>query len=151
MAVQFVLVRTSIGIEDPLTSEIARVNDDGQLLVTDLGIVSAVIDKTTIGTQNITTGTTETILSVGVATSKVIKILGMVVGGNESGYFQLKIAGVTKLYGRTSGSKRTLQLSIPNNTNILATEAQVITIDCENVGRGTKEFEATLFAIEIDA
>lgn len=84
-----------------------------------------------------------------VPTLKKFIFKGVVVGGAESGEFDVQISSGTISKVRNSGSARTIVAKFPEEPE--ASAGAVIDIDVTNIGDLTKSFEATIFGALIDA
>ena len=99
------------------------------------------------GTVNIAKDSELTIVTYTVPINKILKITGLIIGGNTDGEFKLIKNGTEIMLFRNSAAYRTQPFVLPMKVKL--NYGETIEIICKNVGRQTRQFEASLVGYQI--
>jgi hypothetical protein len=132
----------AVEIKDATTNQRAIVDANGRLLVSAETIVlTNPFDK--FGTSMVAASASAVIVTHTVPVSEEFNFTGATLTGDEYGYFEFQINGITRASWRTSGSSRSAAISFPSPFKAVA--GDVVDIKVTNEGNKTRSFDATIF------
>lgn len=95
------------------------------------------------GTSMVASSATATLSTYTVPVAGTFDFNGAIINGDEYGYFEFQVNGVTRVGWRNSGSERSSIVNFPNK--IVTIAGDVIDIKVTNNGNKTKDFDGTIF------
>lgn len=138
----------AVELKDGSSNQRATVTSEGALKVTFDGASSSIASDL-FGKQMITASDFATLVTKTIATGKIFDFSGVILNGDEYGYFEIKVNGDVRVSWRNSGSKRSSTIPFPSKIETIA--GDIITIIATNNGTETRSFEASIFGDERDA